>query len=224
MSMEKKLYIKPFDLKIDNNLLMEDFSIDFTNLNSICLLGESGCGKSVLLSTLKKYSPKGISFYMLEDSKNQDYIKELKYHSLNSEQKELVDIICVDKHFISYKIALLKTIFSSNKYLFLEDVHFFLNHYQFHCLFDYIFKHGISLFYVTNEVEDVIWFDYLLIVKNKRIAIEGRTLAVLKEEKLLKMLGYSLPFYVNMCIQLGYYGLLKKVCFSKEELESALWK
>ena len=63
-----------------------------------------------------------------------------------------------------------------------------------------------------------------MVLKNQRIAMEGKTASVLKEEKMLKTLGYSLPFYVNMSIQLGYYGLLNQICYSKEELESALWK
>ena len=79
-------------------------------------------------------------------------------------------------------------------------------------------------FYATSCIEDSPSFDYLMIVKNQKIAIEGKTISVLKEEKMLKTLGYALPFYVNMSIQLGYYGLLKQICFTKEELEAALWK
>ena len=56
------------------------------------------------------------------------------------------------------------------------------------------------------------------------VAVEGKTISVLKEEKMLKALGYSLPFYVNMSIQLGYYGVLHKICYNKEELEAELWK
>lgn len=47
---------------------------------------------------------------------------------------------------------------------------------------------------------------------------------VLKEEKLMKLLGFSLPFYINMSIQLGYYGLVQEIYMNKEDLEAALWQ
>ena len=71
---------------------------------------------------------------------------------------------------------------------------------------------------------DTVYFDYLIVLKNNRVAMEGNTLDILKEEKLMKLLGYSLPFYVNMSIQLGYYGVIRDVCLTKEELGDKLWK
>ena len=81
----------------------------------------------------------------------------------------------------------------------------------------------ILIFYVTNDIEDTVYFDYLIVLKNNNVAMEGKTMLVLKEEKLMKLLGFSIPFYVNMSRQLGYYGLLKDICLSKEELEDKLW-
>ena len=104
------------------------------------------------------------------------------------------------------------------------DLHSFLSHAEFARVFEYIIKKGMLFFYATSCIEDSPSFDYLMIVKNQKIAIEGKTISVLKEEKMLKNLGYALPFYVNMSIQLGYYGLLDHICFTKEELEAALWK
>lgn len=222
--MEKKLYIKPFHLKINNHLLIENFSIDFTGRTSICLVGESGSGKTILLRTIKKYSPSCVSFYFGEESKTQNYHNELSNFKLSDDENEFIASFCKNKFFLKKKIALLKTILSSNAYLFMDDVHSFLNHHEFLSIFNFIKRRGIALFYVTSCIDDCTCFDYLLIIKDNKIAIEGKTLSVLKEEKLLRMIGYSLPFYVNLSIHLGYYGLLNKICLSKEELESELWK
>ena len=82
----------------------------------------------------------------------------------------------------------------------------------------------IKCFYITNQIESTIFFSYLIVIKNNKIAIEGNTLSVLQEEKIMKLLGFSLPFYVNMSIQLGYYGILNKICLTKEELEENIWQ
>ena len=46
---------------------------------------------------------------------------------------------------------------------------------------------------------------------------------VVKEETILKRLGYELPFYVDLSIQLKLYGLIDNICYSSEELEDSLW-
>ena len=55
-------------------------------------------------------------------------------------------------------------------------------------------------------------------------AIDGKTLDVLKNEKVLKRLGLSLPFYVDLSIQLKLYGLVNKIYLNKEMLVRNLWK
>ena len=76
---------------------------------------------------------------------------------------------------------------------------------------------------MTHDVEQTLYFEYLYVLKNGKIAIEGKTQAVLKEEKIMKRLGFSLPFYINLSKQLGYYGLSHQICTNKEELEESLW-
>jgi hypothetical protein len=54
--------------------------------------------------------------------------------------------------------------------------------------------------------------------------IDGRTLDVLEEEKILKRLGFSLPFMIDLSIQLKLYGLINKTYLSKEAMVKNLWK
>ena len=56
------------------------------------------------------------------------------------------------------------------------------------------------------------------------MAIEGKTLSVLKEEKLIRRLGFNLPFYVDLSIQLGLYGVVDGMYLNKEDMVSAIWK
>ena len=77
---------------------------------------------------------------------------------------------------------------------------------------------------VTSNVEDTLFTDYTLVLYNKINAIDGKTLEVLKEEKILKRLGLNIPFYLDLSIQLKLYGLINKTYLNKEDLVKHLWK
>jgi len=54
--------------------------------------------------------------------------------------------------------------------------------------------------------------------------MEGKKELVLQEEKILKKLGFNLPFIVELSNGLKYYGVIDKVYFNNEELVNVLWK
>ena len=73
-------------------------------------------------------------------------------------------------------------------------------------------------------MENLLDSDYLIILYNKGIAMEGKTLECLKEEKILKRLGFNLPFMVDLSIQLGYYGLLNEIITNERKMIKTIWK
>lgn len=91
-------------------------------------------------------------------------------------------------------------------------------------LLNYLNTKEIFLINVTTNMEDVLFTDYTLCLYNGFSAIDGKTLDVLKEEKILKRLGLSLPFMIDLSIQLQLYGLTGKIYLNKEMLVKKLWK
>ena len=221
--MNKYWNIDSFDLKIQDKTILANFSVDFHE--SICVLGESGSGKSFLLKELVKNKNYvgNVSFYFGENVSCKDWKEELSYSRLEqSTQKFLTDFLEPTKSF-GYKYAIVLKILSFPDFFFCEDLHAFLTRKERKLLFEFLSSQHILTFYVTNEIEDTIYFDYLIVLKNNNVAMEGKTMLVLKEEKLMKLLGFSIPFYVNLSKQLGYYGLSHKICYNKEDLEESLW-
>ena len=90
-------------------------------------------------------------------------------------------------------------------------------------LFNYLKEHHIAFINVTNNEEQVLLTDYLIIYDKEKILIEGSTLEVLKQEKLLKRLGIALPFMVELSLLLQDYGLIKDIYLDYKSLEDALW-
>mgnify|MGYP003307954256 FL=1 len=91
-------------------------------------------------------------------------------------------------------------------------------------LLNYLNSKKIMLINVTSNLEDSLYTDYTLCLYNGINAIDGKTLDVLKNEKILKRLGFSLPFMLDLSIQLELYGLINKTYLNKEGLVKNLWK
>ena len=213
---------------MEGKKILQDFSLSFDDKKSICLLGESGSGKSLLLKSLLKnptlFEVKGkIVFYFLESMKSFNWKKDVNYENLSLEWQQFLEHFLVSKKNFEKKFALVLKLLQNPDFLFSEDLYSILSFKEMGFFVNFLNSQNISFFCVTNQIENTPFFDYLLVIKNNRIALEGRTISVLKEEKIMKLLGYSLPFYVNMSIQLGYYGIVDDIYLSKEELEEAIW-
>lgn len=222
--METVFKIIPRDVKIENRVILQSFSFDFQT--PICLLGESGSGKTLFLKSLKEnknYETNGkVSFYLGSSIKIENWRQELDFAKLEKKEQDFCIHFFKNKENMNEKCGLLKRVFEFPDYLFCDDLN--IRNSDMKLLLDYLKSKNILLFYVTHDIEVTPYFSYLIVIKNNQIAVEGKTELVLKEEKLMKLLGFSLPFYVNMSIQLGYYGLMDKIALNKEEMEALLWK
>lgn len=76
----------------------------------------------------------------------------------------------------------------------------------------------------TTDSEETLLFPYLIVVHNNEVIIEGETKLVLQEEKILKRLGFNLPFIVELSSGLKYYGIVDKIYLNNESLVDDIWK
>lgn len=85
-------------------------------------------------------------------------------------------------------------------------------------------EQGKRIIIYTGEVEETLLLEYLVLVHENKVIMEGNTNAVLLEEKIIKKLGFNLPCIVELSNGLKYYNIVKKVYFDKESLVNDLWK
>lgn len=84
-------------------------------------------------------------------------------------------------------------------------------------------ERNVHFINITSNIEEVLYSDYLVVFIDDVIAIEGNTLNVLKEEKILKRLGFSLPFTYDLSLQLKLYNVLDNTETDLEKLVNKLW-
>lgn len=193
-------------VKINERILIKNLNLDF-NYDSICILGNHGCGKTTLLKTLKNKNSK-FKYYFLEKSNTYEIKEDFELKN--------------NQEYLPYLKALFKKIASKPEVMVIDELSSVFSYEDRVKIFEYLKSLGIKILYCTSDVEDIINFSYTIVLANKIIAMEGKTSLILKEEKLMKLLGYSLPFYVNLSTQLNYYGVLTHICYSKEELGDSL--
>ena len=76
----------------------------------------------------------------------------------------------------------------------------------------------------TSEIEECLLLDYMIVVSDNKIIMEGNTKDILKQEKILKKLGFNLPFVTDLSNSLKYYELIDKDYYDNLSLVEDLWK
>ena len=84
-------------------------------------------------------------------------------------------------------------------------------------------KQNINFINITSNVEETLFGDYIYVLNDKELIMEGPTKKVLQEEKILKHMGFGLPFVVDLSIQLKCYGILDKIYYDMGSLVKDLW-
>jgi len=89
---------------------------------------------------------------------------------------------------------------------------------------DYQKENNLTIIQATTNLEETLDTDYLYIMNDGDIILEGEPLTVLKEDTLINRLGLSLPFMVDLSLKLEFYELLDKVEVDIDRMVNTLWK
>ena len=89
---------------------------------------------------------------------------------------------------------------------------------------EYQRKRNITIIYTTVNLEEIIDFDYLYIINNGQLLIEGKPLEVLQNDNLLNRIGLKIPFMIDLSVKLKDYELLSDIEITPEGMVDRLWK
>lgn len=88
----------------------------------------------------------------------------------------------------------------------------------------YAKENNITILNITNNKEELLLGNYILIIDNYKVADYGKTDILLKDEKLLSKYGMKMPFIIELSSGLNYYDLLKKDYYDEKTLIGEIWK
>jgi len=134
-------------------------------------------------------------------------------NSLGSSDKALMKILC--SLIINPKILVLDNILTE---LDFEDINRIKNIFK-----DYISSGG-TVINITNNIEEALLGDRVIVVYDMKLALDDKTKNALKEEKLFKRLGLGLPFITELSNYLIDYKLIDKYYTDYKKLVNDIWK
>ena len=126
------------------------------------------------------------------------------------------------------KLQLLLSLLKKPKLLLLDDIMSFFNKEeveQLNKLFkDYIKKYKTTIIITTINLENTINSDYLIIIDDNKILLEGKPLEILGKDNIINKVGLDLPFMIDLTTKLKDYDLIKDIETDKDKLINKLWK
>lgn len=239
--MEQLLKIDNLSVIREEKKILNAVSLTFFRGVNVFICGTSGSGKSMLLKEIKNNQKnksikcKGKIAVVLDNLNfdKENISEEIKFLTFDERQKELFfrfftenDLFDNPNHLSFYKQKILQIftcIHENPDLLFIDQIYSYL-HLEDIKIFDKYFKEKhITVVITSTNIELSLNYSYMIVLNEGSVAIEGKTLQVLQEEKLLKRLGIGLPFYVDLSIQLKLYNLIDKVYLDQRKLANQLW-
>lgn len=124
------------------------------------------------------------------------------------------------------KLSIAKCLITKPHVLVLDDVLSLLDESDrervYKALKQYTKNNGIILNF-TTEIEETLLGTNVIITDKNKILLSGKTMSVLNEEKLMKRLGFNLPFIVLLNKYLKDYELINSYNLSYESLVNSIW-
>lgn len=122
------------------------------------------------------------------------------------------------------KINILSSLNSSKDIIVFYDILNYLDNETKTNLIKDLQSENKTIINYTIEIEETLLLDYLTVIHNNEVIMEGNTKEILKEEKILKKLGFNLPLIVELSNGLKYYNVLTKTYYDIESMVNTLWK
>lgn len=85
-------------------------------------------------------------------------------------------------------------------------------------------ENKISIIMTCSNLEDSLYGDYLYIIKDSQIILEGKPIEVLENDNIINKVGLELPFMIDLSVKLRDYDLLTNIETDMDRMVNILWK
>ena len=219
---------------------LKNFNIGFYENTFYTISGSNNSGKTTLIRTLKhinNFSQAVIPFevrvskntileeltYQNNDQEFINYllkglkIKSISKESINNLSKKEIILVQITLALSKRpKVLLLDSIGNYLKYEELKSIFKFLRDYQ--------SKYALTVVTTTIHLEESLLTDYLYIIDDGMIILEGEPLEVLQKDNIINKAGLEVPFMIDLSVKLKDYDLISNIELDQDRMVDILWK
>lgn len=84
-------------------------------------------------------------------------------------------------------------------------------------------EEDLTIIMTTNNLDCALESDYLYVIDDSKIILEGEPLKVLEKDNILNKIGLELPFMIDLSVKLRDYDLIKQLELDMERMVNTLW-
>lgn len=82
---------------------------------------------------------------------------------------------------------------------------------------------SLTVIMATANLDCTINTDYLYVIDNSEIVLEGEPLTILEKDNILNKAGLELPFMMDLAVKLRDYDLIKEIELDMDRMVDKLW-
>lgn len=160
----------------------------------------------------------------LNDKENlyKKVIKDLKlnkYKKTNPKDLDTTTLIKLQLALSLVKLPKIVLIDSISSYLTKKEMKEIMD-----ILKKYIEEYNLTIIMTTNNLFDTIDSNYLYIISESKIILEGPPIEVLQKDNILNKVGLQVPFMIDLSVKLRDYDLIQDIELDKNRMVDTLWK
>lgn len=209
------------EIDTNNEIFIKDKKINDYKLNEYNKIVQAVIPTEILF--VEKNLEDEILYYNKLTEEDLKYIiKELKIKSLLKKEYKTYTIkeIIISQIILALikkpEILLLDNIFAYYDKKEVEKIITFLKKYQ--------IKTNITIIITTLNLNESLYTDYLYIINNRKIALEGNPINTLEKDNIINKIGLNIPFMIDLSVKLRDYDLIKDVELDMNRMIDKLWK
>ncbi len=159
--------------------------------------------------------------YNEEEAKEKIYTITKKLEINKILLKNIDDLTSSEKKLTSFAVA----IANSPKLVIIDDSLDELDNYNRNKIINYLKKMKDStILFITNNADDILCADNLILIKNGQIVDSGETKKILENEKQFSKNNIPMPFLADLSHKLKAYNVIDEICLDIDEMVDEVWK
>jgi ABC-type cobalamin/Fe3+-siderophores transport system ATPase subunit len=148
----------------------------------------------------------------------EEILKGLKIKRIANKRIKELD----NKEFVLYQIA--TALISKPKILLLDSIDTVLGEEESIEVLSFLKEQDLTVVYTTINLDTTLICDSLYIIGDRKVALKGTPLEVLKYDNIINKIGLNIPFMVDLSVKLKDYDLVKNIELNQERMLDLLWK
>ena len=88
---------------------------------------------------------------------------------------------------------------------------------------EYQRRYNLTIIYTTLNLDESLNSDYLYIINDGKIELEGEPSEILQKDNIINKIGLDIPFMIDLSVKLRDYDLIKDIETDKDRMVDKLW-